>query len=34
MFLSKYLDKHWKLLVINFENKNIEWDDNVFDQLI
>ena len=32
MLLSTYLDKHWMLFVINFEDQNIEWYDRVFDQ--
>ena len=33
MLLPAYLDKHWILFVINFEEQNIEWYDSVFDQL-
>ena len=33
MLLPTYLDKHWMLFVINFEDQNIEWNDSVFDQL-
>ena len=33
MLLPTYLDKHWMLFVINFEDQNIEWYDSVFDQL-
>ena len=33
MLLAIYLDKHWMLFVINFEEQNIEWYDSVCDQL-
>ena len=33
MLLPTYLDKHWMLFVINFEEQNIEWYDSVCDQL-
>ena len=33
MLLPAYLDKHWMLFVINFEEQNIEWYDSVCDQL-
>ena len=33
MLLPAYLDKHWMLFVINFEDQNIEWYDSAFDKL-